>query len=68
MSDKLSDQIRRAIRESGMTQYRLAWLARVDKAALSRFVNGKVGLQLAALDRIAVVLDLRIVAPKRKDK
>jgi hypothetical protein len=67
MIKKLSDQIRLAIRRSGMTRYRLSCESGVDQAALSRFVRGKVGLSLDALDRIGLVLGLQIVS-KRKDK
>jgi hypothetical protein len=67
MSDKLSDQIRRVIRDSTMSRYRLAFESRVDQAALSRFVRGKAGLSLAAVDRVGLVLGLRIVAKRRKD-
>ena len=66
MNNKLSDQIRKAIETSGMTRYRLACESGVDQGALSRFVHGKVGLSLAALDRIGLVLRLRIV-DERKD-
>jgi hypothetical protein len=66
MSEKLSDQIRTAIERSGMTRYRLSCESGVDQGALSRFVHGKVGLSMDALDRIGLVLGLQIVS-KRKD-
>ena len=68
MSEKLSDQIRQAIRDSDISQYRLAFLAQVDPGHLSRFVNGKAGLGLDAIDRIAEVLRLRITVDRRKEK
>jgi transcriptional regulator with XRE-family HTH domain len=67
MSDKLSDQIRKAIRESGISQYRLATEVRMNTGHLSRFMSGKAGLSLDALDRIGLVLGLRIVATRRRD-
>jgi transcriptional regulator with XRE-family HTH domain len=66
MSKTLSDQIRAAIRKCGMTRYRLAAEARVDQGALSRFINGKSGLSIAALDRISEIIGLRVAIEKRK--
>jgi hypothetical protein len=68
MSEKLSDQIRRAILDADISRYRLATDARVDPGHLSRFVNGKAGLGLDAIDRIAEVLKLRITVGRRKEK
>jgi transcriptional regulator with XRE-family HTH domain len=68
MSDKFSDQIRQAIRDADISQYRLSFLARVDPGHLSRFVNGKAGLSLDAIDRIAEVLKLRITVDRRKER
>jgi transcriptional regulator with XRE-family HTH domain len=61
MDKKLSEQIRVAIKSSGMTRYRLCCESGVDQGALSRFVHGKAGLSLDALDRIGLVLGLQIV-------
>lgn len=66
MSDKLSDQIKRAIEKSGMSRYRLSCESGVDQGHLSRFVHGKAGLSLDALDEIGLVLGLRIIV-ERKD-
>ena len=64
----LSDQIREAIRDSGMSQYRLCMEAEVDQGAMSRFLAGKVGMSLAALDRVAKVLELRIEPLDKQQK
>lgn len=49
-----------------MTRYRLAAEARVDQGALSRFMSGKSGLSLAALDRISEIIGLRVTIDNRK--
>jgi transcriptional regulator with XRE-family HTH domain len=67
MSKKISDEIRAEIVRSGMSRYRLSCESGVDQAHLSRFVHGKVGLSLDAIDRIGLVLGLRVVS-ERKDK
>jgi len=65
----LSKQIRAAIRNSGMTQYRLCQLSGIDKSALSKFLAGKVGLTLANIDELGRVLGLQIVSETtRADK
>jgi transcriptional regulator with XRE-family HTH domain len=59
---KLSDQIRRAVNDSGMSRYAICKIGAFDKAMISRFMAGKRGLSLTTLDRLAEVLRLRIVA------
>jgi len=67
MSTELfSDQLRRAISQSGLSHYAICQATGINKAALSRFVNGKMGLSLESIDRIVAVLSLRLEAPKRR--
>jgi len=66
--DKLTDQIRRAIDESGMSRYRLWKETGIDQAVLSRFMTGKAGMAFKSLDVLADALSLRIVADKSKRK
>ena len=63
---KFSDQIRRAIMESGMSRYAIHKMTGLDQAALSRFVNGQMGLRLESLDLLADALGLEVVARRRK--
>jgi transcriptional regulator with XRE-family HTH domain len=65
---KLIDQIRRAASECGMGQNALARAAGIDKGRMSRFISGERGLSMEALDALADVLNLRIVAGKPKRK
>ncbi len=57
---KLSDQIRRALKESEMTRYRISKLSGIDQAVLSRFVHGEGGMTVESLDKLAEVLELRL--------
>ena len=61
---KISEQIRRAIDESGLTRYRIAQLAEIDESALGKFYRGDRMLSLKALDRLGAVLNLEIVIRK----
>jgi len=54
-----SDQIRRAIRDCGLSRYRLAQEAGVEQASLSRFMAGS-GVTTTTLDALAKVLRLQI--------
>ena len=54
-----SDQVRRAIRNCGLTRYRLAQEAGVEQASLSRFMAGS-GITTTTLDAIAKVLRLSV--------
>jgi hypothetical protein len=65
MGESFRDQLRRAIRASDLTAYRLGVLARVDQGSLSKFLAGERGLSLDAVDRIVGVLDLEL-RPRRK--
>ena len=59
----LSDEVRQAVDASGLGRNEVGRRARIDKAALSRFMAGQAGLSMAALDRLAEVLELKIVSP-----
>lgn len=63
-SEKLSDQIRRAIETCGKTRYQIAKETGVDAATLCRFVQGKHGLLLENIDRIGECIGLRVVLEK----
>lgn len=63
---KLSDQIRKAIAESGKTRYRIARETGIDESALAKFFNGRRGLSVGALDRLGEVLGLEIRLVRRR--
>ena len=54
-----SDQVRRAIRDCGLTRYRIAQESGVEQGTLSRFMAG-TGVTTATLDAIAKVLRLEL--------
>lgn len=59
---KLSEQIRRAVEESGLSRFRICKATGIDQAAMSRFMNRTRGLQMDNLDALADVLRLDILA------
>ncbi len=66
-SKKLTDQIRQAIDDSGITRYRIAQDTGIDESALAKFYNGKRGLSLDNLDLLCDYLALRLVADRKSN-
>jgi transcriptional regulator with XRE-family HTH domain len=66
----LTEQVRRAIAESGQTRYRIAQETGIAESTLCKFMAGERGFTLASLDKLADYLGLGIVArgAKRKAK
>lgn len=61
-----SEQLRQAIRESGLSMLAVGRETDIDKAALSRFLSGERGLRLEAIDRLCALLRVRIVTERAR--
>ena len=61
----LSQQLREAIIASGISRYEISKQTGVSQAALSRFVLGKRGLSVKAMDAIGLFLGLSIIKRRR---
>lgn len=59
---KLSDQIRKAVADSGLSHYRLSLESGLSKSVLSRFLSGGKAVSSDTLDAIARVLRVSIDA------
>jgi len=59
--DMLFDQIRQAIRESGLTQYTICKYCAIDRGLFSRFLSGRSGLGPTNLEAVADLIGLRVV-------
>jgi ribosome-binding protein aMBF1 (putative translation factor) len=68
MDALFSDQLRSAIRDSGLSVYAIAQSTAIDKAVLSRFMHGKSGLSVTSIDRLCSVLGLRLVSEAELSK
>ena len=64
----LSNQIRRAIKASPFTAYRISKEARIDRGLMSRFLAGRQNLSLNALDRISNYLKWQIKIETRRKR
>jgi transcriptional regulator with XRE-family HTH domain len=64
----LTDQLRQAIDDSGLTRYRIAKEAGISESALAQFYNGHRGLSMAALNALGEFLHLRITLGRKPSK
>ena len=63
--DRLSDQIRQAIRDNDKTCYQIWKETGIAEASLSRFMTGKGGLSMNAIDRLGECLELDITTRRK---
>lgn len=63
----VSDGLRKAMIDSGLSAYELAKRSGVNVAAVLRFKSGERSLKLESVDRLAEVLGLEL-QPKRKGR
>jgi hypothetical protein len=65
---RFSDQLRKAIRDSDKSRYRIGKETGIDESILSRFVNQGTGLSMESIDKLSQCLGLRLVAdvPRKK--
>ncbi len=57
----LTDALRAAIEQSGLTGYRIAMATGIDNSNLARFLRGELSLRLDKADRLAAYLGLQLV-------
>jgi transcriptional regulator with XRE-family HTH domain len=63
----LTDQLRQAIDDSGLTRYRIAKETGIGESALAQFYNGHRGLSIQALNALGEFLQLRITLGRKPD-
>jgi transcriptional regulator with XRE-family HTH domain len=67
MRRKLSDQLRQAIADSGITRYRISKATGINEAALGKFFHGERGLSLESIDKLAEFLKLELTVRKGRN-
>jgi transcriptional regulator with XRE-family HTH domain len=60
LPNKLAATLKRAIRRSGMTGYRLSQESGVSQATISRFMRNQIDLKLEVASRLCRVLGLEL--------
>ena len=63
----LTDQLRQAIDDSGMSRYAIAKETGINEAALSKFYLGQRGLSTKALNALGECLQLTIIMGRKPD-
>ena len=63
-----TDEVRQAVRDSGLTHYRIRKDTGLDRGQFSRFMAGKAFLWSANLNKLAAYLDMHVVRGQRKRK
>jgi transcriptional regulator with XRE-family HTH domain len=66
--ESFSDQLRRAIDESGMSRYAVCKAIGVHQSTMSKFMNGKGGMSIQALERLGELLGLHVTVKRSKGK
>ena len=64
----LTDQLRQAIDDCGLTRYEIAKQTGIDESALAKFYNGHRGLSMDALNSLGDYLQLKIILGRRPYK
>ena len=64
---KLTDQLRQAIDDCGLTRYEIAKQTGIDESALAKFYNGHRGLSMKALNALGECLQLTIHLGRKPD-
>ena len=64
----LTDQLRDAIDDCGLTRYQIAKATGIDESALAKFYNGRRGLSMKALDALGEFLELTITLGRTPGK
>ena len=64
----LTDQLRQAIEDSGLTRYQIAKATGLDESALAKFYNGRRGLSMDALNALGEYLQLTIALGRKPGK
>jgi len=67
-SKLVSDQVRQAIDDSGVTRYRISKETGISETALSLFYNGQRGLSMKALNALGEYLQLTVHLGRKPEK
>jgi hypothetical protein len=67
-SKLLTDQVRQAIDDSGLTRYRISKETGISESALALFYNGHRGLSMEALNALGEFLQLKVTLGRKPNK
>ena len=61
----MSDQLRQAIRDAGVSRYKIAQDTSIYESTLSKFIHGERGLSMDSLDQLGEYLELEITTRRK---
>jgi transcriptional regulator with XRE-family HTH domain len=64
----LTDQLRQAIDDCGLTRYRISQETGISESTLAQFYNGHRGLSMEALNALGEYLQLTITLGRKPEK
>jgi Cro/C1-type HTH DNA-binding domain len=64
MAKLFSDELRQAIEKSELSCYAICQITGIDKAQMSRFINGKGGLSMEGTDAVCKLIGAKLVPGK----
>lgn len=64
----LSDELRQAIADSGVSRYGIWQQTGIDQGSLSKFMDGERGLSMESIDKLAELLGLHICTASMKPR
>jgi transcriptional regulator with XRE-family HTH domain len=67
MKASFSDELRKAVLNSGMSRYSISLKTGIAQSTLSKFVNGERGISLESVDKLIDILGLEIRPRRRKE-
>jgi plasmid maintenance system antidote protein VapI len=62
----VTETLRRAISDAGVSRYAIAKATGIEQSALSRFIHGERGLDGTSIDKLAEYFGLELQAAKKK--
>lgn len=68
VNKSLTDQLRQAIDDSGLSRYRIAKETGISESGLAQFYNGHRGLSMEALNALGEFLQLKITLGRKSVK
>jgi hypothetical protein len=67
-TNRISDQVRQAIDDSGLSRYRISQETGISEGTLCQFYTGKRGLPMKTLDVLGEFLQLKITLGRKPEK
>jgi hypothetical protein len=67
-SHLLTDQLRQAIDDSGLSRYRISKETGISESALAQFYNGQRGLSMESLNALGECLKLKLTLGRKPKK